>query len=83
MDKFQVLVLEGTREDDIATYYTEDEPIIVSTTIEGEPDIQGVFVSFVPRNGSPNRIGKVNLVPADRIIAIIEPLPEPEPAPEN
>lgn len=77
MEKFQVIVQEGSTSDDNATYYAEEEPILLSMTVTDEPEITGVFVSFVPRNGAPNRIGKVNLVPADRIIAIVQPNEEP------
>jgi hypothetical protein len=73
MDRFQVLVLEGSTSDDIATYYADEEPVLLSMSVENQEDIQGVFIQFIPRNGSPNRVGKTNLVPADRIIAIVEP----------
>jgi hypothetical protein len=77
-EKFQIVVQEGSTSDDNATYYAEEEPILLSMEVTEQPEIQGVFVSFIPRNGAPNRIGRVNLVPADRIVAIVEPLPEPE-----
>jgi hypothetical protein len=72
MSGFSVSVLEGTSSDDIATYFCEEEPEIVSKHIEGEPEFV-VFVKFIPRNGSPMRVGRTTFVPMARVTAISNP----------
>jgi hypothetical protein len=59
--EFQVIIYEGT---EIATYYTQEKPEIVEH--DGEK-----FIRFVPRNGIINRVGKLNEVPFDRLVAIV------------
>ena len=61
LGKYQVMVYEGA---EIATYYTRAKPEIVE---EGGEK----FLRFIPRNGIVNRVGHINDVPFDRIIAIV------------
>jgi hypothetical protein len=68
--EFQVWVLEGTHDSDVATYYAHEEPEIISKRTENTREGQ-TFVSFVPRNGPVNRVGRINLVPLGRVICIV------------
>jgi hypothetical protein len=61
MSEFQVMVWEGT---DIATFYTKEKPEVI--------DDNGVkLLRFIPRNGIVNRVGRINDVPFERVIAIV------------
>jgi hypothetical protein len=73
MNGFSVSVLEGTTDDHIATYFCEEEPELVSKMIEDTPEFV-VFVKFIPRNGSPMRVGRTTLVPFARVTAISNPV---------
>jgi hypothetical protein len=72
--KYLVAVLEGTNSDDVAHYYCTERPRYSSEPV-GRGDEQIHFVNFIPKNGSPWRVNKVNAVPMARVIAIVE---EPE-----
>jgi len=69
--EFSVSVQEGATSDDIATYFCREKPVLVSLPVEeGAYEGDVVFVKFVPRNGSPMRVGRVTLVPIDKIVAL-------------
>lgn len=67
--EFQVIVLEGTHEGDVVTYYSHEEPEIVKRETES-------FVCFVPRNGLVSRVNRLNEIPLGRVLGIVHPKPE-------
>jgi len=69
MSTWIVQVLEGTTSSDIASYFVNEEPILEVDDSTGHV-VQ--FLNFIPRNGYAVRVGNVNKVPLDRVIAIIE-----------
>jgi hypothetical protein len=79
MREFSVSVLEGVNSDDIATYFCEEKPVLVQIPIEDSPEFI-VFVKFIPKNGSPMRVGRPMLVPLARTMYLsgdgIERAPE-------
>ena len=73
MKEFSVSIQEGTTSDDIATYFCEERPTLVSLEVEGGKPEQialVVFVRFIPRNGSPMRVGRETLVPLDKVVVL-------------
>jgi len=80
MREFSVSILEGTTDDHIATYFCEERPTFISIPIEDTPEYI-VLLKFVPKNGSPMRVGRTTLVPHARVVAIsgdFENRPTPE-----
>ena len=67
MREFSVSILEGINSDDIATYFCEEKPLVVSLPVEDTQEYI-VFVKFIPKNGSPMRVGRPMLVPLSRVM---------------
>jgi len=67
-----VTVQEGSLEVDNATYYCDSEPEWAAMPVTGRKGAHTVVLKFVPRNGAPARVGHVNSVPRERVVAITE-----------
>lgn len=69
MSNYTVHVLEGTGSTDIATYFCDDKPWY---DVEQAKDQDVVVLKFVPKNGSPARVNRINAVPVGRVLAVVE-----------